>query len=363
MAKSPETDTAAAGDRVRLADIRRLEKTKGPAAAERAVIAFLREDPKSAQGFLALSRLLLKQKRYDDAARAAEKARTLAPLEAEPSIALGLVLSRKKDHAKAAAAYADAIKIDPKSTRAYVGAAAVRYAAGEFDAALEIVERALALEPQMQRALELKARILLKTEDRTGAEAALETLVRAHPRNDRATKAYMRLMRAEERGEEALALLEEDAAAHPDDRARVMRLSKAALKAARPDLAVANAKRFLDKGTKRADDRLRYVSVLIAAGEADAAEAEIQALVGTRKILAPLATKLRGDIALKAGDSATALERYRTVCQKAKIDPPGEDALAEAASPEDTARVWSRHTRRHLAHLARARRQDRAEAS
>ena len=90
--------------------IRTVEKEKGVAAASQAAIDYLHENPSSYEGFVMLARLLTKQKRFDDARRAAEKARTLAPLEPEPLIALGLIGIRSKDYSAASVAFAEAIK-------------------------------------------------------------------------------------------------------------------------------------------------------------------------------------------------------------------------------------------------------------
>ena len=113
----------AMGIRPKLIQIREIEKTQGPAAAERALVAMLRDGEQSHMAFLALARVLLKQQKYEDAVRAATKAKSLAPLEANGSILLGLIGLRTKDIDQAAEAFADAIRLDPYSTRAHLGAA------------------------------------------------------------------------------------------------------------------------------------------------------------------------------------------------------------------------------------------------
>ncbi len=347
-----------AGGRLSFADIRKIEQSSGLAAAERAVVEFLVSDPKSTQAFVALSRLLRKQQKYDDALRAAEKARGLAPLEVEPVIAEGFVHVRKQDHEAATRVFAEAINLDPGSARAHVGAAAVKFAAEDYDAALEIIDRALKTDPSMERAFELKARILIKKGDKAGAAMVLQHLVGESPRNDRALKAYMRLMRADGRGEEAYDFIAKDAAAHPGDRVRATRLAKVALRSGKPDIAVEQTRKFVEAGSKRPDDGLRYISALIESKRFEEAEKEIAAL-GEKRIMAPIAAKLRGDMALKAEKPEEAIAFYRQSCRVARLNPLKAEDEKKGETAQQRAKLWRSHNRRALSGLVRERLQNR----
>ena len=111
MATTVNPRPDATGIRAKLIEIRKIEKSQGPAAAEKATVALLRDGEQSPEAFGALARILMKQQKFEDAKRAAMKARALAPLEAEPSILLGLIALRSKDIDAAATSFADAIRL------------------------------------------------------------------------------------------------------------------------------------------------------------------------------------------------------------------------------------------------------------
>ncbi len=358
MAVSSEMDTSA-GKRIRMTDIRAIEKKSGPAAAERAVIEFLRGDPKSTQAFVALSRLLLKQQKFDDATRAAEKARALAPLEVDPVVAHAFVHMRQKNYDQASRIFAEAISLDPNSTRAHLGAAGVKYAEEDYAGALEIAERTLRIDPASERAEELKARAHMKLGNKDEAINTLQWLVAQNPGNDRALKSYIRLMRAEGRGEEAYQFIEQDTMANPDDRKRALRLAKVALRTGKPDIAVEQTRRLAASSASRPDDKIRHIATLIEAERFAEAEAAISGL-GEARVYGPVSMKLRGDLALKSGDPAKAVELYRTTCKRARVDPLTSAAEAAAETPEDKAKLWRSHTRKVLGTLIQERRQDRS---
>lgn len=343
---------------IRLKDIRELEKKSGPAAAERALVQYLRDNPKSHKGFVALARVLLKQKKYEDALRAADKAREVAPMDPLPLLTLGIILSRMKEHQRAGKAYAEAINIDPTSARAYLGAAYSRFATKEYDAALEILERALKIDPGISRARELKARILMKKGDTAGAEAVLHDLITEDPENDNALKGYLRLMRSENRGEEALQLLKAEAAAYPEDKTRSRRLSKVAIWADRPEIALDNLERDIKQGATGLRLRVGYLMGLIESDRLAEAEAQI-AEFDNRKVTAPIAAKFRGDIALKSGDPEGAIQHYRDSCRAARAEPLNPDMETKADSAEAKAHLWQAHNRKLLAGLLRDRREGR----
>lgn len=358
MAVSSEMDTSGAGKRIRMSDIRAIEKKSGPAAAERAVIEFLRGDPRSTQAFVALSRLLMKQEKFEDATRAAEKARSLAPLEVEPVVAHAFVHMRQKNFDKAGQIFAEAISLDSTSTRAHLGAAGVKYAQEDYAGALEIAERTLKIDPASERAEELKARAHMKLGNKAEAINTLQYLVAQNPGNDRALKSYIRIMRAEDRGEEAYRFIEQDTMAHPEDRKRALRLAKVALRSGKADVAVEQTRRLAEGANGRPDDKIRYISTLIEAERFAEAETAISRL-GEARIYEPVANKLRGDIALKAGDASKAIDLYRTTCKRARVDPLTSAAEAAATTPEEKAKLWRSHTRKVLGTLIQERRQDR----
>lgn len=358
MAVATKTKSAGSEERLRAGEIRKIEQQDGPEAAERAVLQFLNENRSSAQAFGILARLLSRQQRYDEAARAAEKACGLAPMEIEPILALGLLHARRRDHEAAGQAFANALKLDPDSTKALVGAAFSRYLAEDYEDALEILDRALALDPSLVKAKELKGRILLKRDDSDGALEVLEALVMEEPANGRALRSYLRLMKAANRTDDAYELIEKDAGAHPDDTMRARRLTRVALWAGHPEVALDQAARVLASAPKRPDFRVAYISALISAKKLDEAEEQIAEL-DQGKATAPLAERLRGDIALSKGDAKTALECYRKACRAARIDPLAPEDEAKGKTITDKARLWRSYSRRSLGSLLRTRRRER----
>lgn len=355
MVVSTTSDASSGNLRAKLAQVRKIERTSGLAVAERALVDILREGPPSHQGFLALSRVLVKQRKFDDALRAAAKAKSLAPLEADPLIAVGLVNMRLRDRASAATAFAEAIRLDPNSARAHLGAAAVKMADESYDDALALCEKVLDLDPTMERARELVARIQMKQGRTDLALAELKSIVEKNPENQRVLRAYVRLMRREDRGEEALHFLEADAAANPDDRYRARRLALVGALSGDASYATEQYEERLNQGEVGIPDKVRFIMALIQAGDADRARAEI-ATLGDQKVLRPIVAKLNGDIAFKAEDPAGAVAHYQAACRSARVDMLDPAAEAGAITEMEKARLWRAHTRKAIMAAARSRR-------
>ncbi len=363
MAVTPMTSGQPAGGqagsagalRARMGQIREIERSSGPAAAEAALVAALREGPQSPQAFLALARLLSKQGKLEDALRAAAKAKAMAPLEAEPLVALGLIHLRMDRPAVAAEAFADALRLEPGSIRAQLGAAAVKMAAEDYEDALALVDRVLDADPTMERAHELMARIKVKMGRTDGAIEDLRALIQKNPENRRVLRAYVGLMRRENREGEALAFLEEDAAAHPDDRRRAARFARVAALAGRSDVAAEQFEQKARDGEASQADRMRFITSLIRAGDLDRAR-EMIGTLGSQRVMKPISLKLEGDILLKSGDPQGAIGHYEAACRAARVDGLDPGAEAEGASPEARAKLWRAHAQASLVAAFRERR-------
>ena len=355
MAVSPTPDASGVTQRAKLAQVREIEKTSGPAAAERALVELLREGPQSHQAFLALSRVLAKQKKYEDAARAAEKARALAPLDPLPLLALGFVRMRNGELAAAADAFAEAIGLDPKSARAHLGAAAVKMSDAQYEDALAFCTRALELDPEMDRAHELVARIRMKSGDTEGALSELSEMIRRSPDNQRVLRAYLQLMRREGRSAEALAVFEAEAEAHPEDKQRARRLARVGAMLGDASYVTRQYEERARQGKVSTADRLRYIVGLIGAGEVARAQTEMASL-GDSKVLRPVVAKLNGDIALKSEDAEAAIGHYQTACRTARVEMLDAAREAEGETPLDKARLWRAHTRKAITTAAQSRR-------
>ncbi|WP_164738138.1 tetratricopeptide repeat protein [Frigidibacter oleivorans] len=355
MATTDIADSSVSVVREQLAGIREIERSEGLAAAERALVEYIRGGVQSHLAFIALARVLMKQRKFADAARAATKARSLAPLEPEPPIALGIVSIRLKEFAQAAEAFAAAIRIDPNNARAHLGAAAVKMADESYDDAIALCERVLDLDPSLERAHELIARIRMRQGRKEDAIAELKTLIAKNPGNRRVLRAYVQLMRNEGRGDEAISFLESDVAANPDDKARVARLSLVAARAGRPDIAVQQFQRVMDEGNATILDRVRYIMALIAADRIGEARSAISEL-GDVKMMKPVIAKLEGDIALKGGDAEAAMTQYRLACRAARVEPLPEEEEAGADTPEAKAKLWRAHALKSVTDAFRRRR-------
>lgn len=355
MAADIQTESLNASIREGLANIRKIDKESGAAAAERATIEFLKEQPKAYQGFVMLARLLAKQKRMDDASRAAEKAKALAPLEIEPLLALGFIGMRAKDYPAAAGAFAEAINLDPSSARAHLGAAAIKMMDESYDEAMVLCEKTLDLDPSLERAHELMARINIRKGDKDQAIGDLKTLITNNPNSSRLAKAFVRLMKSEKREDEALTFLTEDVKSNPGDRRRVYRLARFAVNLGKPDVAVEQYKKLASGKKARATDKIRYISALTVAGKLDEAEAKVAEL-GDRRVFQAVAAKLRGDIAFKAEDNTKALEYYRKSCSIAQIPAPSETP----SKPDELVKLWRVHSRKALIAAVKQRRAEKA---
>ncbi len=351
----PGGQASAGALRARLAQIREVERSEGPAAAEAALVAFLREGTQAHQAFLALARLLTKQGKLEDAVRAAAKAKALAPLEAEPLVALGLIHLRMDRPAVAAEAFADALRLEPNSARAHLGAAAVKMAAEDYEDALALCDRVLDADPTMERAHELMARIKVKMGRTDQAIEDLRALIRKNPENRRLLRAYVGLMRREDREGEALAFLEEDAAAHPGDRRRAARFARVAALAGRSDVAAEQFEQKEREGEASQADRVRFIASLIQAGDLDRAR-EMIGTLGAQRVMKPISLKLEGDVLLKAGDPQAAIGQYEAACRAARVDGLDPAAAAQAASPEARAKLWRAHAQQSLVAAFRERR-------
>ena len=341
--------------------IREIERSQGLAPAERALVEFIREEAAtSPEAFLALARMLSKGKRFDDALRAAQKARALAPLEVEPLLMGGMVLLRKRDHAEAGEMFAKALQLDRNSARATLGAAAVKLAEEDFPAAEMLCDRVLEIDPEMERAHELAARVQMKQGKTAAAIDKLKALIATAPDNKRALKAYLGLLNREGRGDEAVQFLEAEVAAHPEDRRRQRLLSVMAARAGNTELATAPFRERIEAGTANTSEKVRFAMTLIEAGEMDQARAAI-AQLGGQAVLKPIMSKLEGDIALKSGDPAAAIVSYQAACKQARIDLLPQEDADKSESPEALARLWKQHVSKLVLAAARSRRASRAE--
>lgn len=344
--------------RMRLLEIRKIEKSQGLPAAENALIDMLREGPQTHQGFIALARVLMKQRRFEDALRSAQRAQTLAPLEVDTAVAVGLANLRLRDNTAAARAFAEALRLDPDNAQANLGAAAVKLADEHYDDAIELCEKVLDIDPTMERAHELIARINMRKGDKPQAIAELQSLVRANPENRRALKAYVRLMRSEGRSDEALAFLEAEAEANPADGRRADVLARVGAKVGKATYATDQYEKLRAEGEVGVADKLRYAMALIQARDFEAAERMIDE-IGTQKVLRPVVANLQGEIALKKGDNDTAIRHFTAACRLARVEPLESSALAGAVDAAERARLWRAHARQSVRAAARSRRSTR----
>lgn len=355
MAVSEASDALGANQRTKLAQIRQIEKTAGVAAAERALVDMLREGPQTHRAFLGLCQVLIKQTKFADALRAAEKAKSLAPLEAGPLVAVGFVKMRQHELPDAAEAFAQAIRLDPDSTRAHLGAAAVKMADENYEDALELCGKVLALNPTMDRAHELVARIQMKRGQTNEALAELKTIVQKSPKNQRALRAYLQLMRREERSDEALKFIEAEAEANPDDKLRARRLAHVGAMLGDASYATKQYDESAKRGKVGVAGRVRFIIELINAGETERAQTEMAAL-DDNMVLRPILAKLNGDIALKSEDADEAIKHYQTACRAARVEMLDAAAEAEGSTALEKARLWRAHTRRAITMAAHSRR-------
>lgn len=334
--ENPKNPSSALRDA--LAVIRDLEKAEGPQAAEKALIALIAENQQSHQAYMALTRLLMKQKKFDYATRAADRAVELSPMQAEPVVMAGFARMRAGDRDGAGAAFVDALRIDASSARATLGAAMLKLADESYEDALELSERAVALDPTVERAHQLIVRINMKMGNTSEALEELKTLIDAEGSGQKALRTYARLMRDEGRLDEALA----DAAAAAKDGKSMGRLARLASLSGKPDVAIAEYRALLEQGALRDTDRVRFVRLLIVDRAFDDARAQIAEL-SDRRVIKPIKHTLKGDVAMAEGSYGAAVMQYRKACKSAGIDGLDTNGLEDDANAQDTAKAWARH--------------------
>lgn len=343
-------------DRQSLTAIRQLEKTDGAEAAEKALIALIRNEPENQTAYGALARILMRQKKFDYAVRAADRAAAMAPMEAEPAVLAGFARMRAGDRPGAAVAFRDALAIDSSSARAMLGAAVLKMADENYDDALELCERAVEADPSLERAQQLIVRINMKQGRSDEALAELRGLVDSGRANQRAMRSYVRLMRDNGRLEEAIQHAAQLAGGGSLSRARFSRI---AAMSGKPDLAIEEYRRLMDNGDARVSDLLRYVTLLIRAGDTEEARKAIGSLPD-RAVLKPFRQKLLGDVARAEGKPDAALVHFRKACKLARIDGPAE--MPAGSSVEDQAAAWAKHAGQAVRNALRTRRDDRKTA-
>lgn len=352
-----QTDSTS-GIKARLAEVKQLEKDRGPEEAEKRIIALIREFPEAHQAYAALARVLMRQGKGDYATRAAEKAAALSPLDARLQTLLGVARMRNDDLEGATAAFGQAIEIDGNFAPAVVGAAAVKMADENFDDALALCDKALDLDPTLERAQELVARIRMKQGKPEEAAEELRRILEKDSASDRALRAYMRLMRKEGRLDEVVSLADLNLSTEPASPQSVARYARMVAFAGKPELAVAQYRKLLESGAAREVDRVRFIAALVGNGELDEARNAIGELKD-RRAMKPLKEKLAGDIELAAGRPDEAIGLYLRACRSARIEPPADDDPA-SQSPEERAKAIQSHTSKALRDALRDLRSEKA---
>ena len=324
-----------------VADIRRLERADGSEAAERALIELIRSEPDNRLAYAALTRVLMRQRKYDYAVRAAERSAALAPLEPEAAILVGFAKMRADDRDGAAMAFRDALALDAHSPRAMMGAAILKMADENYDDALELCERAVEVDPSLEQAHQLIIRINMR-QGRTGeALSELQKQLDSGDINERALRNYVRLMNQEGRVEEAIDNLAKLAGGGSLSRARFARL---AAMSGKPDRAVEEYRKLVDRGEAKISDQIRLVSFLIRGGQLEEARKAAGNFPKAR-VLRPFQQRALGDVTLAEGKPDAAIVHYRRACKLARVDMPDE-ADVTGETPEDSARLWARYAQR-----------------
>lgn len=348
-------EDANAGTVAKLARISQIARRSGYGEAEAALVDLARENPSSPDVLIALARLLMRQKRYEEAEKAAEKARSIAPMAAGPTVMAGFVQIRLANQARARELFREALRLEPKEARAYFGLATVGMLDEDYEAALECCDRAIDLDPGLERAYELVAEINVRQDRKDLAIAELKALLEENPSNERAIRAYLRLLRSEGRADEALAFLETEVERAPQDRRAIARLARFARREGRADVAVEHYRQLVESGSSRTTDLIRYITALIEAGDLETADREIQALQ-ERRALRPVVSKLRGDIALKANDYEEAIRRYRRACKAVRAPTLPKSDESEADSQLALANKWKAYALSNVRSALRERR-------
>jgi len=339
-----------------LTQIRAIASQQGEGAAEEALLRMLKDEPNSPDVLMALARLLSRQKRYEDAAKAVEKAILLAPLDPRGPIGAGFIQIRLEQRKRAAEHFAEAIRLDPNSAPAHLGLAAVQMLDEDYETALRFCDRAIDLDPSLDRAYELVARINFRQGRKDLAIAELKAILDEDPTKQRVVKAYIRLLRSEGRSDEAIEFLEEAVARKPENRKAIDQLARVAIREGRPAVAVRHYRKLIEDGSERRTDRVRLIAALIENGDIAEANAEIEAL-GPQRWMQPIVHALRGNIARKNGAYEDAISNYRNACAEVgTADAAEEGGDNPEASPEERAEAWKKRAFAQIRSAVRERR-------
>lgn len=152
-----------------------------PTAADMA--AMMETTPSTVSALMERGKLLLDQRRYDDALADFDRAQALNPADVSPAAHAALAAAWKRDFARAEKALAAATALDPRNVVVMRAHGLLAEQKGDHAAAVAAYTAALEAHPADGFSLEHRSRARSETKDLDGALADLTAILRAAPQS------------------------------------------------------------------------------------------------------------------------------------------------------------------------------------
>ena len=163
-----------------------LLKEKRFEEAEAEFTAFIRENPTSLRGNLALGNLKYRTKDYEEALDYYKTAIRLDPAKTPGYLRAARVYLKQNQPDNALEQFNNVLKLDPKSFLAYVGMGYVYFVKSEYEQAVGYFSKAIKLNPRSPMARLRLALTFIRMEKLSEAVSQINSAVRLEPQNPQA---------------------------------------------------------------------------------------------------------------------------------------------------------------------------------
>jgi tetratricopeptide (TPR) repeat protein len=160
-----------------------VEHAAGRTAEAHEVIAeFLKKEPNHSGALALRARLLLRERRLDDALRLARRAAQVDAQLPEAHYALALAHLARNDQEEARKSFAEVLALDPMATGAKLELAKLHANRGELDTAITYAQDSVDTEPDsLEARLTLAKTLMVRPDDRPKAQAIIGQLLETYP--------------------------------------------------------------------------------------------------------------------------------------------------------------------------------------
>jgi tetratricopeptide (TPR) repeat protein len=283
----------------------------------------LKADPGNPQGLLFNGRLLLAERKYDQALTELQRGLKGAPKSAPGYYFLGIAQNALGLPSQARSSWTYALELQPQMIDARLALADLEANSGNYDQALQLAGDALKAHPEVLAAHLIRAKVLLAKGDKKEGETQLKAALDRDPGSLQALTMLTNLLIAEKRSPEVLPRLSKLVEQYPQ--AAGLHYLLAAVYFSVSDLgkAEASAKQAVMLDRQRADGYSLLGDIHAAQGSVENAKADLQAAIdrNPREVANYLALDTLYE---KEGD----WERAKEVCEKAHRAVPDSPLVA-----------------------------------